>query len=76
MFSTANPELKSCPFCGSERICKSISTTQVKLWCARCGARMTRGGGKQYASIGNCKRYVEPIAVEAWNRRVNDEITR
>lgn len=34
---------------------------------------MTRSNGKQYASIANCRRYVEPLAIEAWNRRMTDE---
>ena len=67
------PELKPCPFCGSERIVKSYNTVQVKIWCEMCGGRITRSNGKQYACIANCRRYVEPIAVDAWNKRANDE---
>jgi hypothetical protein len=67
--------LKPCPFCGNDRIGTNANTVKVTIWCERCGARITRGGGKQYASIGNCKRYVEPWAVEAWNRRATDENT-
>lgn len=66
-------ELKPCPFCGGDRIGMNANTVKVTIWCERCGARITRGARKQYASIGNCKRYIAPWAAEAWNRRVNGE---
>lgn len=62
-------ELKPCPFCGGDNIAKFINTVQCKIWCQSCGARITRSNGKQYKSIGVCRRYVEPLAAEAWNRR-------
>lgn len=65
-------DLKPCPFCGNEKIGKHCNTIKVTIWCERCGARITRGGRKQYSSIGICKRYIEPLAVEAWNRRANE----
>lgn len=33
---------------------------------------MTRSNGKRYANIANCRRYVELLAIDAWNRRVTD----
>lgn len=68
------PDLKPCPFCGGDEISISANTVKVTIWCVRCGARITRGGKRmKYASIANCRRYVEPYAVEAWNRRANDD---
>lgn len=66
------PELKPCPFCGNEEISISVNTVKVTLWCVRCGCRITRGGKKPYKSIGNCRRFIQPLAVEAWNRRINN----
>lgn len=65
-------KFKPCPFCGSERISQSVKTVKVSIRCEMCGARITRSNGKQYSCIANCRRYVEPLAVEAWNRRENE----
>lgn len=65
-------ELKPCPFCGWSHISVTVNASCVKMWCPGCGARMTRGGKKDsYSSIAMCRRYVMPIAVEAWNRRAD-----
>ena len=66
-------ELKPCPFCGYADISVTVNTRCVKLWCPMCGVRMTRGGKKEsYSSIGMCRKYVMPIAIDAWNRRADD----
>lgn len=63
------PELKPCPFCGGENIYKSANTVRVSVGCVDCGAKISRTNGKQYKCVANCRRRVEPLAIEAWNMR-------
>lgn len=67
-------KMKPCPFCGSDKIDRFFNTVQVKIRCSVCGAKIARSNnGKQYATIANCRKRVEPLAIEAWNRRTTDE---
>lgn len=59
-------ELKPCPFCGSKNTACSFYTTHTEgmedhyyIGCKNCGANGSRGKS-------------EEEAIEAWNRRVND----
>ena len=67
-------ELKSCPLCGCSDISVVVNTLCVKMWCPRCGVIMTRVGKKDsYSSIGMCRKYIMPVAIDAWNRRTEDD---
>ena len=64
-------ELKPCPFCGSEEIQvrkvtgmfgrSAYARTRKYVLCEKCRARTF-----DYAT--------KPLAIEAWNRRANDEV--
>lgn len=56
-------ELKPCPFCGGEVEETGGSCNKVK--CRKCGTSVA------LKTAWNTNAYIE--AVEAWNRRVNDE---
>ena len=60
-----NVNLKPCPFCGGKAIVE-IGTKSKIVFCIRCKARTNR-----FAEYNEEKN--EEKAVEAWNRRVNDE---
>lgn len=69
-------KLKPCPFCGGEAKLKLDFTFQQKLvvkqafvQCRVCYAKTKTFFYTTYEAWENTKRY----AVEAWNRRVNDE---
>ena len=68
------PDLKPCRYCGAEEISKVATTDYVEIMCCGCGATIREYWKTlRYDSIANCLRYVMPKAIEAWNRRVNDE---
>lgn len=71
-------ELKPCPFCGGEAKVKAAKKDYIgfTIWCAcKCGARTegfcpdTNKEDDTMENIEECKKR----AIEAWNRRVNDE---
>lgn len=69
-------ELNPCQKCGSAETSKTITTYYVEIMCLGCGATMKmypQGKTRVNDSIANCARYLMPKAVEAWNRRTNDE---
>lgn len=74
-----NEELKPCPFCGGEAKIKAASKEYIgfTIWC-ECKNCYAQAGGycpdmkKEDTAIENidsCRNK----AVEAWNRRANDE---
>ena len=70
------PKLNPCQKCGSHEISKTITLHYIEFMCLGCGTIMKmypQGKTRVYDSIGNCARYLMPKAIEAWNRRVNDE---
>jgi Lar family restriction alleviation protein len=74
-----NNELKPCPFCGGEAIIKAtVKSCGFTIWCAcKCGAQTegfcpdTNKEDDTMENIEKCKKR----AIEAWNRRANDEKT-
>ena len=62
MAKRKNDELKRCPFCGGEAHIRGYAWTYVE--CEKCYARTVA-----FDSI-------EKDAIEAWNRRINDERNR
>ena len=68
------PDLKPCQRCGGTKTAKSATTDYVEIMCMGCGATVKQyGKTRRYESIANCIRYVMPKAIEAWNKRANDE---
>lgn len=81
-------ELKSCPFCGGEAavFCERKSdypymmipvfAVKCSVGCEKCGIYFRQNSvisrAEYRAPVTNRDRYEE--AVEAWNRRVNDDI--
>ena len=62
-------ELKKCPFCGGSRIkvypnpnkdLRDLGIEQYKVSCVNCAAQLCRAGKEE--------------AIEAWNRREEDEL--
>lgn len=71
-------ELKPCPFCGGEAIIKAANKSYgFTIWCqcSKCNAR-TEGycpnTNKENDTMENIEKCKER-AIEAWNRRANDE---
>lgn len=73
-------ELKPCPFCGGKAIIKAVDKNYgFTIWCqckdGNCGARTagycpdTSNEDNSLENIERCKNK----AIEAWNRRVDDE---
>ena len=58
-------ELKPCPFCGGEaRVCDNEQTVFVR--CKECSCQAQE-------ITANTKYCAWDLAVDSWNRRVNDE---
>ena len=70
-------ELKPCPFCGEEAKIRAVNKSYgFTIWCqCECGARTqgycpnTDHEVTTMSNIEQCKNK----AMEAWNRRANDE---
>lgn len=78
-------KLKPCPFCGAEAKFDTNALTQrgdTSGWlfgiaCSHCGVRTVKTNYKYEVTFGECGYITtvadeRPLAIEAWNRRVND----
>lgn len=62
-------ELKKCPFCGGEAKMKvNESTLNTLITCQSCNVTM-KNNLKGHKRI---KKLLEELAIEAWNRRVEE----
>ena len=59
---TANKELTPCPFCGGKAIDKGGYGGITYIKCEQCGAIVSFDGKESYLQ-----------AIEAWNRRANND---
>ena len=72
-------KLKPCPFCGGKAVfkvgCKKGRIT-LRIACKRCHAKSKRYDSEASGNEYETQTYFEVIkkkAMEAWNRRANDE---
>ena len=67
-------ELKPCPFCGGKAVIRNnafrvLVHARVDIWCKRCGVRTMEYKGIDWDDTHR-------LAIEAWNRRAEDESRR
>ena len=70
-------ELKPCPFCGAEANLTEVRFVALKplyiVECSACTARIGRTKETYQTSKGYTHFNNKEDAIEAWNRRVNNE---
>jgi hypothetical protein len=65
-------ELKPCPFCGGEDIRRAFSVRDYEVWCSQCFARISRETITRNRTLAKTRRELEPLVVDAWNRRADN----
>ena len=65
-------ELKPCPFCGGTDIRKLTTLFDCNIWCSECRGAIHRDNYIKRDSLAETLVDAETKAVEAWNRRAED----